>query len=454
MNKKILVLIKIYKGDLNPFDECALECALSLKNADVSVLAMSPLSFKPVLEKLTRLGVNSYLVSDIKYAQSDTISTSYILSNAIKLINPDVVFAGRQSVDGNTAQVPLMLSKLLDFELINKVVDFDFDSEEMLLRDGQHALIKSKQIITFEKFKLLRSPSIFSKTKEVNIISNEILKLDDGKIGQLGSPTQVIKTYQNEKERRFAKFISYETLDNIVDISLKKDRSYCYEKINKAPCIFYIGDIKEIAKKYGEIIIELKVDALSLSQVIDLISKERPQIILWEENDKYKLLASQVAIETGNGLCADCSSFNYLNGKFIMTRPTLGGDLLADIISTSPISMATVRKISSSNEVAITVGKGAIKYLDNIKRFAKKYDAKIYCTRPVADENLMPYKYQVGLTGINIAPKVCICIGVSGMIQHVIGIDKANTIIAINNDKRAKIFDYADFGIVMDAKDV
>ena len=68
MNRKIAVLLKIYKGDLNPFDECALECALSLTNRDITVLAMAPLAFKEKLESLTRLGVKAVLISDPLYA--------------------------------------------------------------------------------------------------------------------------------------------------------------------------------------------------------------------------------------------------------------------------------------------------------------------------------------------------------------------------------------------------
>ena len=62
--------------------------------------------------------------------------------------------------------------------------------------------------------------------------------------------------------------------------------------------------------------------------------------------------------------------------------------------------------------------------------------------------NKMPYERQVGLTGRIIAPKIYVAFGISGAVQHTCAIEGATTIIAVNNDKEARIFDYADYGIV------
>ena len=175
MNKNILVLLKIYKGDLNPFDECALECALSYPESKVTVLAMSPLSHLEALENLTRLGCDAVLVSDKVFAGSDTIATTKVLVKAIEQLQPDLIFAGRKSVDGNTAQVPFMVSELSGYQLINKVISIKGDVVKT--RSDKSFEITEKQLLTFEKFKLLRSPSMFSKKREVKIIDNSILGL-------------------------------------------------------------------------------------------------------------------------------------------------------------------------------------------------------------------------------------------------------------------------------------
>ena len=113
---KILVCVKVIQGEINPFDESALECALSLSN-DVTVISMGPESSKPALHKLTRLGAKVILISDSIFAGSDTLATSYVLSKQIKKMDYDLILCGRQSIDGDTAQVGPMLSAKLGIPL-------------------------------------------------------------------------------------------------------------------------------------------------------------------------------------------------------------------------------------------------------------------------------------------------------------------------------------------------
>ena len=253
MNKHILVLLKIYKGDLNPFDECALECALSYPDSKVTVIAMSPPSHLETLKNLTRLGCDAILISDKLYAGSDTIATTKVLAKAIETIKPNLIFAGRQSMDGNTAQVPMMLAELLNYELIKKVISIN--GNIVTTRNNTKYEIKENQLLTFEKFKLLRAPSIFSKTKDIQVIDNSLLKLKENGVGLQGSPTQVIKSYSNESDRRFCKFVEYGDLDKIIKESLVKKPVLKQTKINKIPTIHYVGNLKDVAKKYAEKIV-------------------------------------------------------------------------------------------------------------------------------------------------------------------------------------------------------
>ena len=118
---KILVCLKIVKGEINPFDESALECALQLSN-DVTVVSMGPKSCEAVLKPLTRLGAKVALISDSAYAGSDTLATAYILSTAIRKMEYDLILCGRQSIDGDTAQVGPMLSHMLGASLITNAL--------------------------------------------------------------------------------------------------------------------------------------------------------------------------------------------------------------------------------------------------------------------------------------------------------------------------------------------
>ena len=136
-NSKIVVTLKYFQGELNPFDGAALECALECAaqtGGDVVVVAMAPVSVKEQLKSLTRLGVKAVLLSDPAFAGSDTQATSYILASAIRRLQPGFIFCGRQSVDGDTAQVPPMLAQRLGYPLITRVIEVN--GNKFCTRDG------------------------------------------------------------------------------------------------------------------------------------------------------------------------------------------------------------------------------------------------------------------------------------------------------------------------------
>ena len=161
---KITVLLKFYRGELNPFDAAALECALSL-GAEVTALTMAPPSALPALEGITRLGARAVMLSDNAFAGSDTIATSYILAEALRGMEWDAIFAGRQSVDGDTAQVPPMLAQRLGLPLVRSVMSLGDGS--VTTKEGEEIALDEKRIYTFEKIRTLRFPSIFSKKGSV-----------------------------------------------------------------------------------------------------------------------------------------------------------------------------------------------------------------------------------------------------------------------------------------------
>ena len=106
-------------------------------------------------------------------------------------------------------------------------------------------------------------------------------------------------------------------------------------------------------------------------------------------------------------------------------------------------------------EVVVCVGNG-LKDADGLERYRKLAAAlggKLGCTRPVFDREILPYKLQIGQSGVIIKPKLYIGFGVSGAVNHTAGIS-ADCFIAVNNDKDAQIFNYCDYGIVGDMDEV
>lgn len=447
-NKKIVVALKYFQGGLNPFDGAALECALQT-GGDVTVVAMAPESVKEQLKSLTRLGVKAVLLSDRAFAGSDTQATSYILTLGIRRLQPDFIFCGRQSVDGDTAQVPPMLAERLGFSLVTRVIDTD--GNKFCTRDGVRGEFSQGTVYTFEKIRTLRFPSIFSKAGEAEVLNAAALLANLPLCGLRGSPTRVIKSYENTVGRRNCTFVSAERLPQLIETLSHKARKaeQPQESGEKLPKAFYAGNIRSVAESVAESTILLNVAGKSPQAVAEDLIVQGAKIVLWENTEELKTLAARVAVVTGAGLCADCVSFRVEKGELVMTRPARGGNVTADIIAESEMKFATVNRARpDGNDLIFAVGKGCVNKIDEIKALALRYGAELCCSRAVADGGKMPYSAQVGLTGKTVSPKIYVALGISGAVQHTCAISGAETVIAVNKDKNAKIFDYADYGII------
>ncbi len=452
-DKNIVVLLKYFKGELNPFDGAALECALQT-GANVTAVSMSPLSVQPALQALTRLGVKAVLISDPAYAGSDTQATSYILAEAVKRLQPHYIFCGRQSVDGDTAQVPPMLAQRLGLPILSKVIKMQENT--FFTRAGMRSTLQERSVITFEKIKTLRFPSIFSKAGEVEIWDNKTLGLDTQKCGLQGSPTRVVKSYESTVGRRNCTFVQADSLKALIEQGLQKDSTEkTFVTSERLSEVYYVGNVCSVAERIADKAIAYSVANKTPEEIAADFCQSNVKTVLWEDSETLKILASKVAVLTGAGLCADCISFRVENGKLIMTRPAQGGNITADIVCTSERAFATVRTVKQGGaDVIFSVGKGAADQIEAIKEMAKSCGAEVCASRIVADSGKMPYETQVGLTGKTVSPKVYVAFGISGAVQHTCAIEGAGTVIAVNTDKQARIFDYADYGIITEIKNI
>lgn len=443
-NKKIVVAVKICQGEINPFDASALEVALRIPDADITVISMAPDSMIPQIESLSRYGVKTLTLSDKLYAGSDTVATSLVLATAIARIDPDYVFCGRQSIDGDTAQVPVMISARLGYGLITGGAYYEDDALRLL--DGRKVCVEDKTVITFCKYVAPRFFSIFSKVEKTEIWDNSVLNISEDLCGSKGSPTKVIRTYENMVGRRSCQFVEYDRLDELIRTGLTtKHTDGVTKKINRE--VYYYGDLKEYADSLFEN--SVRINGADVNSIVTEIQENKPKVVLFADDGESKELAARVAIALNTGLCADCTSFDVQNGKFVMTRPAMGGNVTADIVCSGEVALATVRTArKDQSEIMFCVGDGCIDKVGQIKALASKYGAEICATRKVVDKGVMPYECQVGLTGKTVSPKVYVCFGVSGAVQHTSAIEKSGIIIAINKDKNERIFDYADYGII------
>lgn len=233
---------------------------------------------------------------------------------------------------------------------------------------------------------------------------------------------------------------------------------------------------------------------------VDIIKEIQPEIFLIGATTQGRDLAPRISSSIHTGLTADCIELDISErGLLAATRPTFGGKLMATILCKKYPQMATVRpgvfkpleqdvvknteiiyKIPDLNitpkvellefikgveeeindldsaEIIVAGGKG-MKNSDGfklLKEFAKVLGGAVGASRGAVDMGLADHSIQIGQTGKTVSPKLYIACGISGAIQHIVGMDASKRIIAINIDENAPIFDVADIGYVGDAFEV
>lgn len=233
--------------------------------------------------------------------------------------------------------------------------------------------------------------------------------------------------------------------------------------------------------------------------VTQLVNTYKPEILLLGATNLGRDLAGSVATTLLTGLTADCTELAVdADGSLAATRPTFGGSLLCTIYTLNyRPQMATVRprvmpmpervadrvgrvvpftpdldedsiitkllrfipdRDSNKSNLAfadvVVAGGMGLQSAENfqlVKNLASVLGAEYGCSRPVVQKGWLPAERQIGQTGKTIRPKLYIAAGISGAIQHRVGVEGADCIVAINTDKNAPIFDFAHIGIATDA---
>ena len=231
--------------------------------------------------------------------------------------------------------------------------------------------------------------------------------------------------------------------------------------------------------------------------LVDLVQDVKPEILLIGATNQGRDLAPRVSSALHTGLTADCVDLDINEkGQLAATRPTFGGELMATILCKNYPQMVTVRpnvfKVHSvddnvktefiscsvnlegiKNHVEIIDFKQTVETLVNdldnaeiivaggmglknekgfelLKKFADSIGATVGASRPAVEAGLAPKSVQIGQTGKTVRPKIYIACGISGAIQHTVGMENSEYIIAINSDADAPIFNISDVGIVGD----
>jgi electron transfer flavoprotein alpha subunit len=230
-----------------------------------------------------------------------------------------------------------------------------------------------------------------------------------------------------------------------------------------------------------------------------LIRKVNPSIVLFPHTYQVRDFAPKLATRFNQVLVSDAVGFHLESGAPIYVRQLFQGKLNADVkpggaephfasIQAGAFRADQVQNGSSqveqftpelpaniirakpqepfresaravdltSADIIVSVGRG-IKEKDNIpivEELAKALGAELAASRPICDSGWLPMERQVGSSGQTVSPKMYLAVGISGAIQHLVGMKGAKTIVAINKDANAPIFEVADYGIVGDLFEV
>ena len=472
---RIVVCVKqTVAGDINPFDACAYEAALQIPNSEVILLSMGPEKSKDFLLNLTRLGAKeAYLLCDRAFAGADTLATSYALSLAIQKLQPELVICGRQTIDGDTGQTGPSLSIQAGLSLITnvmKIVSVDGNITCQTRTKGEQT-VTYPALITVERINHLRLPSIRSKRGEVIVWNADDIGADKERCGLKGSPTKVLASFQNEDGKRKCKFVEASMLDTLVEEGLKKEKERIISNQSdgvKLQKVWIVGEkCREMAESVSDDIIVIdreQAEGLGDEFVlgfVDRIRKEQPAAVLWGSDTWSKKTAPRVAAMLQTGLCADCTALETDGENLYMYRPAFSGNIIAKIGCVTKPQMATVRTMADGvSDVICALGKGVKNAKHTVEDYVDKKNAEngprweIAASRLAVDSEMYPYEKQVGMTGKTVSPPVYIAVGISGAVHHIAGMKQSGTVIAINPDKKAPIFDYADYGIVATAEEV
>jgi electron transfer flavoprotein beta subunit len=197
---------------INPEDKNALEAALTIKDnvgGKVTVISMGPPQAQNALREALCMGADeAILITDRAFAGADTLATSKTLAGALKKLEYDIVFAGRQAIDGDTAQVGPEIAEHLDIPQVTYVQDVKVEEDGLLinraLEDG-YELIKVQAPVLLTAIKELNEPRYMNvkyifdtANKEIQIWSADDIEVNKEDLGLKGSPTKVKKTMTKE----------------------------------------------------------------------------------------------------------------------------------------------------------------------------------------------------------------------------------------------------------------
>jgi electron transfer flavoprotein alpha subunit len=270
--------------------------------------------------------------------------------------------------------------------------------------------------------------------------------------------------------------------------------------VSEAATAIAAGDVTEVIALQADALDPYTADAY-VQALRQIVEAERPQLVFLPHTYQTRDFAPRLAAKLGCALIADCIAIKDEGGQRRFVRPVFQGKLNADIEPLGPAphlvtfqigafradavrtgsSPAPIRNVAvsldtgsirqrpeapfreakqavdlSQAERIVAAGRGIKEqqHMSLVERLAQALGAEVAASRPICDAGWLPMERQIGSSGQTVAPKLYVALGISGAIQHLVGMKGSRTIVAINKDPEAPIFEVADYGIVGDLFEV
>ncbi len=300
---------------------------------------------------------------------------------------------------------------------------------------------------------------------------SEILVLVDHADGSVRKTTAELLTFARRLGTPSAVFIG-------AGIESARDalRQYGAERV-------YVVDSPDV----GDYLVAPKAEALA-----QLVQRTGPAAVLLPSNAEGKEIAGRLAIKTASGLITDAVDVTPADGGVAATQSVFAGSYTVNSAVTHGTPIVTIKPNSTTPEavegsaveervdvtiselaktarvverkpreatgrpelteaaIVVSGGRGTGGNFEPVEQFADTLGAAVGASRAAVDSGWYPHAYQIGQTGKTVSPQLYVATGISGAIQHRAGMQTSKTIVAINKDEEAPIFELVDFGVVGD----
>ncbi|MHB1505073.1 MAG: FAD-binding protein [Sulfobacillus sp.] len=522
---------------------------------EVVAVSMGPPSARDVLKAAIMGGADAgWLISDRALAGSDTLATAHALADALRPGGFDLVLLGRNSLDAETGQVGPMIAELLGWSVVTAVSSVAVAAGGLHLQraveDGQEevdcalpAVITAREELAEEVY-ISRKKVAAAADPPIRLIGAQELGGTLSDYGQQGSPTRVLPLREERIERAGHQVVASDQAkvhQELRDLVANAPKPQAQPVSRGLPGELWValpslegsgqqlarellGDAYRLTSAAGgsvaavtwgnlsaanrQLLAQAGASRIYIIAVADsqpfhsrqasvclseAISLHRPAAVLFPSTTYGREWAGRVAARLGLGLTGDATGFRVADeGGLVMDKPSLGGLMVAPIVSRTRPDLATIRpgvcmplaeprqgtveliqvapgpvpagmrvgattafgipaSLLAPASVVLAVGNGvAAEDIAEVQQVALAHGFALAASRVVTDAGHLPKAFQVGLTGRSVAPQVYVALGISGAFEHLVGIRRAAVVVAVNSDPDAPIFQACDLGLVCD----